>query len=470
MNILYIFDKIRNKLFLYVIRSIIEDNKRQILDAFAANQADAINIFCGKIDALAAKMDALDIKQESILAQLTASSAKLSETEKSLKSYVERKVLKIGENTSKFISAAMINRETFRPFKNWCKGKKLVICGTGPSLQEYIPIYGAVHIALNSAFLFNKVQFDFIFCQDFEGVNMYQKELIEYAGNNCQKFLGQQTYDVLFKNIPESFRDKCKAKNFATDLFTYNKIEDYFRPNFVTEIDSRAIGNFSNVGLSVMQFALWMNPNEIYLVGLDHSGSHFNSENLSPRFSEADKKNSSELWKIFLRRTRKQWRSVREFAQVYYPDTKIISVNPVALKGIFTDLNQKSEEMTENEVFPIASSLDIYIDEISKYFPLPDYPVIEEKCIFNIDKKIRRENLMHIEGWAYKDNNEIDVYARVDDKVYRSLKTLRNDVKEMFSLESVTNGFLFNLPYSGNARITLYFVNETEEEIYQAEI
>lgn len=32
-------------------------------------------------------------------------------------------VLKIGENTSKFISAAMINRETFRPFKNYCKGK-----------------------------------------------------------------------------------------------------------------------------------------------------------------------------------------------------------------------------------------------------------------------------------------------------------------------------------------------------------
>lgn len=34
------------------------------------------------------------------------------------------------------------------------------------------------------------------------------------------------------------------------------------------------------------------------------------------------------------------WIMLKKFAETYYPDTKIISVNPVGLKGIFTDLYQ----------------------------------------------------------------------------------------------------------------------------------
>ena len=35
------------------------------------------------------------------------------------------------------------------------------------------------------------------------------------------------------------------------------------------------------------------------------------------------------------------WKELQKFAQTYYPETEIISVNPVGLRGIFTDLDQK---------------------------------------------------------------------------------------------------------------------------------
>jgi hypothetical protein len=34
------------------------------------------------------------------------------------------------------------------------------------------------------------------------------------------------------------------------------------------------------------------------------------------------------------------WKDLKKFAQIYYPDTEIISINPVGLKGLFTDVYQ----------------------------------------------------------------------------------------------------------------------------------
>ena len=36
-----------------------------------------------------------------------------------------------------------------------------------------------------------------------------------------------------------------------------------------------------------------------------------------------------------------KWKEIKEFADIYYPDTKIIVINPVGLKGVFTDIYQK---------------------------------------------------------------------------------------------------------------------------------
>ena len=474
-------DAIRNRLFLNVVRKELAALKDQL-------NLDTRTIVRQELNALKDQLS-LDIRatvqeklDEKLRQSLTAQKDQLnSDTRAIVQQELEPRLavtlqtiknnrLNVGEYISKFISAAIINRQTFSPYKNFLHGKSVVICGAGPSLKDYVPIDGAVHIALNRAFLFDKVQFDFIFAQDYEGVMMAKDELRDYRKGKCEKLFGKLFRDNvnLMTNFPESYISECNAKTFATDAFYPDDL--FVNHPFIAEIDSRAISCSTNVGMTVMQFALWMNPDKIYIVGCDHSGPHFTTKGLSEVHSEADKRISTETWKVNLKRMRKQWRQFRKFAQIYYPDTKIISVNPVGLKGIFTDWNQSTGEITENEAPPLISLFAPYTYEESRTHSLPDYPASDEKCEFCIDIKEKKDNFLYIFGWAYKDDDEIDVYAGLGDRTYRSQKLERGEVKEAFGLHEYDKGFQFFLPYSEDAKVMLYFVNETEEVIYKAEI
>lgn len=241
-----------------------------------------------------------------------------------------------------FISGAFINHETFSPFKNFCKNKELVVCGAGPSLKDYVPIKDAVHIALNRAFLFDKVDFDFIYAQDFNGIKMIQDELAAYRPEACAKFFGTQddrNLPVYQSNIPFHLVEKCNARLFVTNYFA---IDNLWESKFIYNIDSSAISTFTNVGLSVMQFALWMNPKRIYLVGIDASGNHFTQQGLSMEEKIEEEQRITAMWETDRERTRKKWEECKLFASIYYPETEIVSVNPVGLKGVFRDEYQVS--------------------------------------------------------------------------------------------------------------------------------
>lgn len=251
----------------------------------------------------------------------------------------------------KFLSAAAVNRQTFLPFKNYCKGKKLVICGGGPTLSQFQPIEDAVYIALNRAVLFDKVNFDFIYAQDWEGIKAIQNELINYRPDKCQKLLGlfylnsyNPDYDswVFSRNIPEDFAEKCSAKRFITDIFVLKDLglDGLTGCDFVLDIDNRPVGSFPNVALSAIQFALYMNPSKIYLAGIDQKGGYFNYSNLTPDEASNIEKIASQTYEHHMNAHQYLWRKLKAFAKTYYPDTEIISVNPVGLKGIFKDWYQ----------------------------------------------------------------------------------------------------------------------------------
>lgn len=237
------------------------------------------------------------------------------------------------------VATAMLHQKTFPQFKNYCEGKKLVVCAAGPSLNKYVPIKDAVHIAVNRSFLYDKVDFDFIFAQDWEGLYMVQQELIDYHPNTCVKLLGcSQTIGMGRKEIPEPFALKCKALRFNIDNYLYG---DGFKSKFVKDIEYNCLGGMPNVGISVMQFALYMNPAELYIVGCDMSGAHFANGNHTEEQIEAEKKMLEKKWKENHDKLLDKWKELRYFAEIYYPSTKIISVNPVGLRGIFEDLDQK---------------------------------------------------------------------------------------------------------------------------------
>lgn len=255
-----------------------------------------------------------------------------------VKKRILKSFMKIDEHTALTVSAAQLHQRTFLPYKNYCCGEKdVVVCGAGPSLQKYQPIDGAVHIAVNRSFLYEKVNFDFIFAQDMDGIRMVQDELIAYRPGQCVKFLAQTT-EINSKTIPESLAIKCNALRFMCDYYIYR---DGYHSKMVFDLENRAIGGMPNVGMSVLQLALYMNPRRIYIVGCDMTGTHFVDGNQTKKELSAEKKQYDSYWENNNKILLNKWEEIKSFAQTYYPETEIISVNPVGLKGMFCDLYQE---------------------------------------------------------------------------------------------------------------------------------
>ena len=246
-------------------------------------------------------------------------------------------VFKLAEIDRKNVATALLHQKTFLQFKNSCNGKKLVVCGAGPTLQNYQPIEGAIHIALNRAFLYDKIIFDFIFAQDWDGIKMVNEQLINYNPDTCIKLLGSSQL-ITPKEIPESFAIACKALRFNVDSYIYR---NGFKSKFIKDIEYNCLGGMPNVGLSVLQFALYMNPSELYIVGCDMSGAHFANGSNNAEQVKVEKKELEQLWAADHEALIEKWKEFKVFASLYYPTTKIYSVNPVGLRGLFTDIDQK---------------------------------------------------------------------------------------------------------------------------------
>lgn len=243
----------------------------------------------------------------------------------------------IGEINAINAETVILHQQTFTQFKNYCSGRPVTICGAGPTLQDYKPIEGAVHIACNRAFLYKPVKFDFIFAQDFDGIKMVENDLIDYQKDSCIKLFGLYNANPA-KQIPESLARECHALRFNTDVHIY---KDGFKSKFISDIDYRPIGCMPNVGLSVLQFALYMNPSELYIVGCDISGGHFSRGNQGVEQQRKQDALVAREYKADHEKLIRKWTEFKEFAHEFYPNTKIVSINPVGLTGMFEDLYQK---------------------------------------------------------------------------------------------------------------------------------
>lgn len=228
------------------------------------------------------------------------------------------------------ISASICNKECFRSIKNCNEGKMVVLCGAGSTLQKYVPISGAVHVALNRALLYKRVKYDWFIADDWDGINFFQEEIVKY---DCIKFFGRHFLGDCECEIPESFRIACKARHFYSDLYL---VGNGFDSKFICDIDTMAIGNMPNIALEAMQIVLFSHPSKIYLVGCDASEGHFIQP---PNLDKIRIKKHKEDLKMAVSSDRviQKWYELKEFADTFYPDIEIISFNPVGLKGIFKD-------------------------------------------------------------------------------------------------------------------------------------
>lgn len=249
---------------------------------------------------------------------------------KKVREKVNRKLLRISYLNAINIAASMCNHETFADIKACNRDREVAICGGGPTLKEYKPMEGVLHIALNRALLNRNIKYDWFIADDWDGVDFFQEELLDY---DCRKFFGHQIGGDLKRQIPESYRIACGAKRYYTDSYM---VLNGYESRFVCDIDKMAVGNMPNIALSAIQIALFSYPKRIYLVGCDASKGHFvQPKSLDPsRIAEHEK---DLKMAVSSDRVIQKWRELKTFAEAFYPDVEIVSINPVGLNGIFRD-------------------------------------------------------------------------------------------------------------------------------------
>jgi len=237
------------------------------------------------------------------------------------------------------LEASILHPKTFGYFKDRYKGKKFVIVATGPTVKDYIPIKDAVHIGINRAFLLDNTKFDMLLCSDYRGIESIAEEFARYEENSCIKFLDISS--AREASIPSDYLNRIKHLRSYVKL-GYPAIKDL---KIYKEIDKYPLWGGSTSAIQAMQIALWTNPKQIYLVGCDCSvGVKYEKPQYFTeikRDKAADRKTENEKFAkdygdyedmlIFA------WKRMKFFAEEHYPETEIISINPVGLKGLFKD-------------------------------------------------------------------------------------------------------------------------------------
>ncbi len=221
---------------------------------------------------------------------------------------------------------------TFKNFKGIYTGKNVVMVGAGPTAKDFKPIPECIYIGLNSACKLQSVKYDYLFAIDKVGIDKIYRD---FASVDCVKFIGDQNFGPKFQ-IPESEIFKMgDVRRYMTDAGIYSNSK------CALHIESQPLGNYNSVSLQAMQFILYTNPKRIYLVGIDCSSlGHFNDDQGAVNELKGRVKDRNEDLDRWAVETVKAWKELKEFAETYYPETEIVSVNPVGLKGFFKDMYQ----------------------------------------------------------------------------------------------------------------------------------
>lgn len=239
------------------------------------------------------------------------------------------------------MSIVHTHRKTFAGYKNKHNGQTITLIATGPTSNFYKPIKNSIYVGVNRSCLLKKIKFDYMFVIDKAGLDLgtvnYYKEFFEY---DCVKFVGDQNLGADFQ-IPESIALKYD------NVCRYKTSVRHSRNEIAFDLENEPLGNFSSVALQAIQFIMYTNPRRIYIVGVDctvSSGQHFTGPTADiTRKEDLIKNDKANI---------QSWQKVRIFAETYYPETEIISINPIGLRGIFRDVYTKSFLAEHPEIDP----------------------------------------------------------------------------------------------------------------------
>lgn len=225
------------------------------------------------------------------------------------------------EELKSCIVASKINK-SFEKYRGIYSGHDIVIVGCGPSLKYYKPIENAIHVGINRAFKFEKINFDYLFASDRFPEGM--EDFINYLPNTCTKIIAYKTTSVNFKPYNS---DLLKMKHEA--LVINGNPNSRLPYDLVQEPIGAYL--FASTVMFALQWALFTNPQRIFIVGCDATG-------LVNMYREKPDKLSGLQELGGYEYQLQGWNLIKEDMRFCYPQIEIVSVNPVGLKGYFNDI------------------------------------------------------------------------------------------------------------------------------------
>ena len=226
------------------------------------------------------------------------------------------------------LSVSKLHSQVFPQFKNCNIGKNVTIIGCGPTIKYYNNEANYKNIALNKAILLDNINFDYIFSFDSTILNTCPGYIDTIKQKSGIKFIGKFLNPEFKQNFPE-IKHEEKHNIYRYYVSKRNGIPSLktFEYELHSDITTYPLPDYYSIAFAALKFTLWTYPDKIYLVGLDtaQTGNFFDGP-------------SQYHWKKMI----EGYHKFKRFAQIYYPETEIISVNPIGLKGIFKDVYTKS--------------------------------------------------------------------------------------------------------------------------------
>ncbi|MEY8388137.1 hypothetical protein AALC17_12715 [Oscillospiraceae bacterium 38-13] len=219
-----------------------------------------------------------------------------------------------------------VHKATFSEFKGCHRGETVAVVMSGPSLNYYKQIEGIPHIGANATFLKKDLHLDYYF------LFHYQPEWTEKLKDyQFVKFFGRNEW--AHRNyIHDRFPEYVVEENHARRYFSGEPLDEIY-----TDITSYPLMGVHTIAFHAIQFAIFTRPKRLLLIGCDCSyDGHFDG---TPHPPTAGNPLPVE-WLV--PEWIKGYKRIKVFAQQYYPDVDIISVNPGGLKGLYHDMYTES--------------------------------------------------------------------------------------------------------------------------------
>lgn len=213
------------------------------------------------------------------------------------------------------LACSRLHSQTFPKYKNINKGKDIVIVATGPTVKFAPKFPDALHIACNRSVELEQFHYDYCFMIDYPNVRPYIDKTFDRDFIN---FFGQYMNECVKKlSIPDYIAERANAERFFTD--------GPYAVDMYHDIETHPLADFWSIVHPAIHFALYTHPKRIYLLGCDTANNGYIYKNQVQK-------------QMNLQKLLYGFRKIKQFADFYYPDVEIISVNPVGLKGLYKDV------------------------------------------------------------------------------------------------------------------------------------